>query len=243
MRLPSKSNLLGLAVMGALALSASPALAQTEPLTHNATPRLSVKQEIHASPDFNCPLVGPSPPPIFSPMITDGGCRVHTVSPSVAITTHLAAGGVELAVSTCALEVDLRIDLAGEGYMSHQELTGPVATCTRKACGQVTPPTSEGRAWSMFMDEGEVAGEGPSERVVILFCHENRSDGSNTVHCEVSIPITHPTLHRYRFTATDLSGHGAAFPHCEITGTFDVEAVPGVSNEFQADQNIEIVHN
>jgi hypothetical protein len=84
-----KLTWLALAAFAALALTAPAALAQTEPLTHNAAPRLIVKQEIHAAADFNCPLVGPSPPPVLSPIITDGGCRVHTVSPS----DHDPSGG------------------------------------------------------------------------------------------------------------------------------------------------------
>ena len=51
------------------------------------------------------------------------------------------------------------------------------------------------------------------------------------------------TLHRYRLTANDVSGHGAAFPHCEIDGVLDTEAVLGMTNEGQTDQSVEITHN
>jgi hypothetical protein len=226
-----------------MALAAPAALAQTEPLTHSSSPRLIAKQEVHGAPDFNCTLVGPSPPPPLSPIVTVGGCRVHTAAPSVVVTSHLNAGGVEVGVSTCAWEFDMRVDSTGEGYLAHHELTGPLATCTQRACGQTAPPTSEGRAWSMFMEETEVAGLGPRESLVMLFCLENRADGANPSHCEARIPITHPVLHRYRFTAVDVSGHGPAFPHCEISATFDAEAALEVTGEAQAEQRMEIAHD
>lgn len=243
MDIARKLRLFGVGVIGALALAAPAAWAQTEPLTHNQAPRMLVKLEVHAAADINCPMTVPFPPPVPGPLVTAGGCRVHMVAPSVVVSSHLNAGGIEVGLSSCAWEVDLRLDAAGEGYASHHELTGSMETCTQRACGQTAPPTSEGRGWSMFMEETEVAGQGPRERAVVLLCLEDRDDGANPMHCEVGLPITQPTLHRYRLTAVDVSGHGAAFPRCEISGTFDAEAALENSGEASIEQRVEITHN
>jgi hypothetical protein len=239
MDLARRITQLTMLAIAALALTAPAALAQTEPLFHHMAPLITVKQEVHQAPDTNCPLATPVPPPVPGPPVTAGGCRLHMTAPSVVTSTHLAAGGAEVIVSTCGWEFDVRIDAVGEGYVAHHELTGPVATCTRRACGQVVPPTSEGRAWSMYVREAETE---PRERMVLLYCLENRADGSAAAHCEVTLPLSQPSLHRYRLNAVDASGHGTAFPHCELDGTFDVEAALGVTGEAQAEQNVEIAH-
>lgn len=239
MHLARRITQLAMLAIAALALTAPSAMAQTEPLFHHMAPLIVVKQEVHQSSDTTCPLATPVPPPVPGPGVTVGGCRLHMTAPNVVTSTHLAAGGAEVVVSTCAWEFDVRIDPVGEGYVAHHELTGPVATCTRRACGQLVPPTSEGRAWSMYMREAETE---PRERIVLLYCLENRSDGSAAAHCEVTLPLSQPTLHRYRLNAADASGHGTAFPHCELDGTFDGEAVLGVTGEGQAEQNVEIAH-
>lgn len=227
-----------LVVLAALPLVAQSALAQTEPLAHNQSPRLAVRQEIHAATDAVCTPVTPSPPPVPGPTVTNGGCRLHVSGLGITLVNHLSAGGTEVQVSDCNYEFDVRIDPSGEGYFAHQELTGSAPVCTRKPCGQVTPPTSEGRAWSFFLLETEPV---PRERAVILFCHEPSAGGA-AVHCEVTIPLEEVSNHRFRLSAADVPGHGAAFPRCEMDGFFNVESVPATNGELQTEQNVEIQH-
>jgi hypothetical protein len=242
MRNARNPALLAMLALAATVLAAPSAFAQTEPELHPQTPRIAVSQEIHGAADATCPAVTPNPPVAVSPTSTGGGCRQHYSAPNFVWAFHLTAGGTEVTVSTCDFEFDRRIDSSGEGWISHQELTqGTVGTCARRACGQITPPTSEARAWTFYLQETEVAGQGPRENMVILLCTENL-DGTNPGHCELTIPISQPSLHRNRFTAADVSGHGTAFPHCEWTGTFDEEAVLGTTGENQAEQRVEIRH-
>jgi hypothetical protein len=240
MRIARKLTLLATLAIAATALAAPTAFAQTEPESHNQTPRILVAQEVHAANDIACPAIAPTPPPLVSPTVTSGGCRVHYSATGLLISAHLSAGGTEVPITTCDFEFDLRLDSAGEGWLSHQEFTGGAA-CTRRACGQITPPTSEGRAWTVYMQETEIAGQGPRENMVFLFCTE-ALDGSGASHCELTIPISQTATHRYQFTATDVSGHGTLFPHCEWSGTFNQEAALGTTGEGQAEQNIEIRH-
>lgn len=242
MRIARKLTLLAMLALAATALAVPSAFAQeTEPELHNQAPRLNVVQEVHNAIDPACPAVTPSPPPNPSPLVTAGGCRLHFSAPDIVITAHLSAGGTEAVVSTCNYEFDVRLDSAGEGYIAHQEFTqGAVGTCSQRACGQVTPPTSEGRAWSVHLRETEPA---PREVITALFCTEPIAGGSPPAHCEVTVPMTQPTLHRYAFNAVDVSGHGTFFPHCELNGNFTSEAVLGNTGEAQAEQNVEIRHN
>ncbi|HYI99553.1 MAG TPA: hypothetical protein VEX36_07760 [Thermoleophilaceae bacterium] len=242
MRIARKLTLLAMLAIAATALAAPSAFAQTEPELHNQTPRLLAAQEVHAGADIACPAVTPTPPPNPGPLVTAGGCRQHYSALNVVLSAHLSAGGTEVVVSTCNVEFDIRIDAAAEGYIAHQEFTqGTEGTCTRRACGQVTPPTSEGRAYTIYGQETEVAGQGPREAMVALFCTE---DLVNPVasHCEVTVPFTQTATHRYQFLANDVSGHGTAFPHCELTGTFSQETL-GTTGEGQTEQNVEIRHN
>jgi hypothetical protein len=242
MRIARKPMPLAMLVIAATALAAPSAFAQTEPELHNQTPRLLVAQEVHAANDALCPIVVPSPPPNPSPLFTAGGCRVHTSAPDVVLATHLSAGGTEVVISTCNIEFDKRIDDSGEGYAVHQELTPATqGICTRRACGQVTPPTGEGRAWTGYGQETEVAGQGPREQLVALFCIEPISD-PGPWHCEVTVPVTQAGTHRYQLHANDASGHGTMFPRCEITGTFTQEATLDASNEGELEQRVEIRH-
>ena len=243
MRTARRFTLLVMLAIAATALTARSAFAQVgEPELHNQTPRVLAAQEVHAANDIVCPAVTPTPPPALSPTVTAGGCRLHFSAPNVVLTAHLSAGGTEVTVSSCNWEFDMRLDSAGEGWISHQELTqGTQGTCARRVCGQLTPPTSEGRAWTVYMQETEVAGQGPSESVVIHTCTE-ALDGTGASHCELTIPVSQPATHRYRLTANDASAHGAVFPHCERTGTFDSEAVLGTTGEGQLEQNVEIRH-
>ncbi|HYJ00292.1 MAG TPA: hypothetical protein VEX36_11545 [Thermoleophilaceae bacterium] len=241
MRIARKLTLLAMLAIATAALAAPPALAQVEPELHASAPRLVTVQEVHAANDVPCPAVAPTPPPVPSPLVTGGGCRQHYTAPNMVLASHLSAGGVEVTVSDCTIEFDMRIDAAAEGWISHQELTGPPNVCTRKACGQPAPPTGEGRAWSFFMEELEIAGQGPIERMVVLICTEDLvTPGAS--HCELTIPMSQAAPHRYRFTAVDLIGHGAAFPRCELTATFDREAVLQNTGEAQAEQSVEIRH-
>jgi hypothetical protein len=247
MRIARKLTLLAMLALAAAALAAPSAFAQTEPLVHNQNPQIIVQAEVHGTTDTNCSEVAPSPAPVPSPLISAGGCITHASATSVQLWAHLSAGGTEVLVSNCDFEFDMRIDSAGEGYLTHQEFTAPTSggggSCTRRACGQVTPPTSEGRAWSFFMRESEPA---PTERLTFLFCTEPIAGGAAS-HCEVTIPIEEPSAHAYRFVMTDVSGHGTFFPHCEFGSAaspaqFNTEAVLGTTNEGSPEQRLEVRH-
>jgi hypothetical protein len=241
MRLARKTMLLAMLALAASAL-ASPSVFghNTEPLLHNQTPRLIVQQEVHAANDVACPAVLPTPAPNPSPLVTSGGCRFHISGLSINFSEHTSAGA-ESIITTCNIEADARIDAAGEGYLTHQELTqGVLGTCTRRACAQPTPPTGEGRAWSFYMQETEPA---PRERMVILFCLETLTTPTSIIHCEFTLPIAQTTTHMYEFVTNDLAGHNAPnFPRCEITGILRTEEPAGLTGENQARQNIEIRH-
>jgi hypothetical protein len=244
MRLARKLTLLAMLALASSALAAPSAFAQTEPELHNQTPRILVAQEVHANTDIACPGITPTPPPAVSPTVTTGGCRQHYTAPNVPLIAHLSAGGTEVTVLTCDWEFDIRFDAAGEGWITHQEFTqGTVGTCTRRSCGQLAPPTDEGRAYTVYLQEREVAGVGPREEAVFLFCTQQLADPPGAAsHCEVTVPFFQSSQHRYTFTATDVSGHGTLFPHCELTGTFTQEAVIGTSGEGNLEQNVEIRH-
>jgi hypothetical protein len=240
MRVTRKFTLLALLALAATGLAAPISFAQTEPLAHNQAPRLIVQQEVHAGTDLNCPVVTPTPAPNPGPLSTSGGCRMHVAGANIAQSEHLTAGGTEVLVSNCTVEFHMRLDADGEGYASHQEFTGDPATCTKKPCGQVTPPITEGRAFSVYLQETEPA---PRERIVFLFCLENRDGSGAASHCEATLTVSEPTRHRYQFVAVDASGHGAVFPHCEWNGTLDTEAALEASCEHQNEQSIEIRHS
>jgi hypothetical protein len=246
MRIARKLTLLAMLAIAAAALAAPSAFAQTstEPEAHNQTPRLIVQQEVHNAVDAACPAVAPSPPavpPALPPLVATGGCRTHVASVgTVPLTGHDVLGN-EGVVFNCTVEFNLRIDAAGEGYITHHEYTGPAGVCVTKPCGQVAPPSTEGRVWSFFTFESEVAGSADRERAIMLFCIEPITGGASG-HCEITVPFGQPTTHRYRFNATDVACHSASSARNELTGVFDVEAVSGVSGENLAQQNIEIRH-
>jgi hypothetical protein len=234
-----KLTLLAMLALVATALAASTALAQTEPLLHNQSPQMIAQAEVHGAPDTLCPVVMPTPPTAASPTVTSGGCRMHFSSIGlVSLSVHLSAGGPEVLVGTCNVEFDVRLDAAAEGRITHQEFTGDPSSCTRRACGQATPPTGEGRAYSFFMRETEPE---PSELGTGLFCTEPIGQTAPT-HCEVTLPASAPVRHQARLEAVDVAGHGAAFPRCEMTGTFDSEASLGTSGEGQLYQKVEVRH-
>ncbi|HYJ00276.1 MAG TPA: hypothetical protein VEX36_11465 [Thermoleophilaceae bacterium] len=236
-----KPTLLVVLAIAATALAVPSALAQTEPELHNQTPRLIVQQEVHAGADVNCPLVTPTPPPAASPTVTAGGCRQHYWAPDLVWVGHLTAGGTEAVLLTCALEFDIRLDAAGEGWISHQEFTpqsggGP---CDILPCGSFD---GEGRAWTTYMQESAVVGQEPSESMVILLCIAPVNNPSNSIHCEITVPMSQVATHRHRFGPTDVSGHGTMFPSCELTFTLDREQALGTTGEGQLEQNVEVRH-
>ena len=247
MRTARELTLLAMLAIAAAAFAAPSAFAQTstEPETHNQASRLIVQQEVHAANDTNCPLVTPSPPvapPALPPTTAGGGCRSHAGSLGIFFKSHDAVGA-ETLLSHCALEFDVRIDVAGEGYLTHQELT-PGAACNHRACGQVgpPPPTDEGRIWSFFTQESEVVGSTDREQLVMLFCIEHIDIGI-PLHCEVKVPLSQGLTHRYILSATDVNGHAPAqTPRCEMDGEIRFEGAPGTSGEGLAEQNIEIRH-
>jgi hypothetical protein len=246
MRIARKLTLRAMLALAATALAAPSAFAQTEPLVHNQNPQIIVQGEVHGNTDTTCTQVLPSPAPNPSPPSASGGCVTHASATSVQLWAHLSAGGTEVLIGNCNVEFDLRTDAAGEGYVTHQEFTAPTqgggGSCSRRACGQVTPPTSEGRAWSFYMRESEPA---PTERLTVLFCTEPIGGGAAS-HCEVTVPISEPTAHNYEFVVNDASGHGTIFPHCELASgqgaTFRSEAVLGVTGEGATEQRLEVRH-
>jgi hypothetical protein len=247
MRIARKLTLLAMLALAATALAAPSAFAQSEPLVHNQNPQIIVQGEVHGNTDTNCTAVLPSPAPNPSPPSASGGCVTHASATSVQLWAHLSAGGTEVLVSNCDVEFELRVDSAGEGYVTHQEFTAPTqgggSSCQRRACGQVTPPTSEGRAWSFYMRESEPA---PTERATLLFCTEPLGGGAAS-HCELTVPISEPTAHNYEFVVNDVSGHGTIFPHCEVASaaqptTFRTEAALGVTGEGATEQRLEVRH-
>jgi hypothetical protein len=235
---------LGILALAATALVAPSAVAEHEPMVHHQAPQIIVQQEAHGAADANCPLVTPSPAPTPSPSLTAGGCRLHVSGVDIGWHGHLTAGGTEFLAATCNFESDLRIDAAGEGYFAHQEFTqGALGTCAHRPCGQVTPPTGEGRAHSFYLRELEPA---PTESLQIHMCTENL-DGTGAHHCTYVLQMTEPTPHAYRLIAADVSALGTSFPHCELgsaatPAVLDTEAVPQTTGEAQAEQRVEIRH-
>jgi hypothetical protein len=244
MRIARKLALLAMLAVAATALGPPSAPAQTEPLIHDQVPQLIVQTEVHGATDANCPLVTPSPAPNPGPLVTAGGCRSHLIGNNIELYAHLPSGGTHVLISKCNYESDIRVDAAGEGFLSHQELTAPSGggSCTRRPCGQ-TVPGGEGRAYSFYMHELEPA---PTEKITVLFCNE-ALDGSTFAHCEVTFPFGDAASHAYRFSAIDVSGHGGDFPHCEYgsalnPANFDTESFLQSTGEGQTETRLEIRH-
>jgi hypothetical protein len=244
MRIALRLTLLAMSALAATAVATPSAFAQSEPLAHNQTPRLLVHNEVHGANDPICGAVGPSPPPVPGPILVGGGCVAHASASNFEFWLHNIGGGTETLISTCSVELNLRIDFAGEGYVTHQEFTDPPGggDCALRACGQVNPESDEGRAWSFYISETEPA---PTERLTMLLCFS--WDAPTTFHCEVTFAVSQPTMHNYRFTATDAAGHGPTVPPCEIgsgavPAVFDTESVLGVTNENTSERRLEIRH-
>jgi hypothetical protein len=239
MRIARKLALLAVPALAVTALAAPSAFAQVEPELHNQAPRLIAQQEVHNAADVNCPAVVPTPPVAVSPTTTSGGCRFHVISAgTMALSAHLTAGGTEVVASECDIEFDVRLDVAAEGWVHHTEFLNIPGVCTKRACGTIPP--NEGRAYSLHIQEVEPPAR--TEQFIFLLCTENL-DGSQPAHCEITIPVTQASPHRYRLAAADVPGHGTTFPHCEFSGTLDAEAAGGTSGEAQLYQNVEIRHS
>jgi hypothetical protein len=240
MRPVRKLPMAALLAIVAMALIAPSAAGQFEPLLHNQAPQLLVDNEISGQ-DPACPEdITPTPAPNPGPFVTTGGCILHVVSVQPAGMNQVVhINGVPASISTCGVEFDVRIDKLGEGYATHHEFTGSAEVCTQKPCGQPAPG-GEGRAWSFFMRE---LGSEPRERLVILMCTEHINGMGGPRHCELTMPVSATSLHRYRLSAVDLAGHGSVSPRCELNGTFDVETTTGTTPEGLTEQNVEIRHN
>ena len=243
MRLARKLTLLAVMAIAAMAVAAPSAFAQTEPLAHDQdTGGVIVNQEPAGTA---CPAVTPVAPPATPEVFAAaGGCRVHISGTAIVLTAHVF--GIESTDSTCNVEMDMRVDSGGEGWLSHLEFTqGATGTCTRRACHQTEagtpPPTgqSEGRPWGFYGDE-----TGPGTEVIrALFCVEPRGNPNGALtHCDITLPLTQTAVHRYRVIGTDTPCSGTAGFRGEITGTLAVEAALGTTGEGQAEQNVEIAH-
>jgi hypothetical protein len=243
MRIARNLALLAMLALAATGLASPAALAQdTEPELHNQTPRLLVAQEAHGAPDVACPAVTPSPPPTPSPLVTTGGCRLHVASGAVGLLTHDFMG-VEYLVGGCTMEFDVRIDSAGEGWLSHQEFANSggagVPGCGLRACGQPNQ-TGEGRAYSFYLREAEAVGPA-REAGTFLMCFLD--SGGVSRHCEFTFPMSQPAIHRYHFLADTQAPHGGWTPSCpELDGILSTEAGGPLSGEGLAYQNVEIRH-
>lgn len=245
MRLARKVTLLAMMAIAAMAIAAPSAFAQ-EPLAHlQENGGVQVRSE--PSPGTAgplCPAVTPTNPPATPEVFTAaGGCRVHVSGTSIVLTAHVF--GIESVDSTCNVEFDMRVDSDGEGWLTHHEFTpAPVGTCTRRPChqgGLPIPPTGqqEGRPWGFYGHE--IA---PNNEVIrAVFCVEPRGqvDGPLT-HCDITLPLTQTTNHRYRVIGTDTPCSGIGGFRGEITGTLAVEATPATTGENQAEQQVEITH-
>jgi hypothetical protein len=246
MRVVRKLTLTAMLALAATAIAAPLGFAQTEPLIHNQIPQIIVQNEIPGSQDQNCPAVMPTPATNPAPTGTLNGCQSHAAGSSVELVAHLTAGGTEVIISNCDVEVDIRVDAAGEGYFVHQELKPPtdggMGTCTRRPC-MTNPPINESKAWSFYLRESEPA---PRERMTVLFCLEDLT-GANDSHCEVTTPVTEPNQHLYRVTYHDVAGHGSSFPRCELgsvtqPAALDLETLLAPFTEGGVEQALEIRH-
>jgi hypothetical protein len=222
------------------------AQSETEPLALPAATDLSVTAEPNGTP---CTAVSPATPPASGPFATSGGCVVHAGGTNIVLSGHLF--GIESVDFSCGWEFDLRLNSAGTGYMTHQELTqGQVGVCNRRPChyplapGTEEPPVSgqgEARPWRAFARENATA---PRETLTFLFCFEQRhsaTEGMSKRHCNVTIPFTETSNHRYTFTANDAVGSGN--PRCEVNGTFTTEATQvNPSGEGQLRTQLEVNH-
>lgn len=209
---------------------AAPVASGQEPLSHTQSPDLTATAESTGAP---CPAVSPSPAPSPAPLSISGGCLIHGSGANIFLVAHVF--GIESVDSTCNWEFNGRLDSSGEGYLSHVEMTqGTAGTCSRRPCGSSMHP--EGRAWSIYGRE-TIPG---TRQLTLLFCTWQTGHMTNT-HCEVSVPFTEPTNHRYTITANDSACHGVAGSRGELSGTWNLETALNLGFEGFP-QHVEINH-
>jgi hypothetical protein len=239
----TKSNwmLLALTAIAAMAVAAPAASAQgseDEPLFAPAVTDLSVTTELGGA----CSAVTPAIPPASGLFDTTGGCVVHGGGNNIVLSGHL--WGIESTDSTCNIEFDLRVDGSGRAYLAHHEFTtAPLGTCTRKACNQErsSAPHSEGRPWRAYATENSSSGT-PEETIRVLFCVVDRGTiNNNRRHCNVLVPFSETSNHRYTFVANDINASGN--PRCELDGYFTTESTQvSPSGENQTRTQVEVNH-
>ena len=211
----ASSCLLAMMAIAAVALTAPSAFAASasqhdsrsvEPQLPHTAPELQVREE---TSNVLCAAVAPAAGTVPSPTVTSGGCKAHVRGHNIRLIAHVG-GGVEVQVSSCNWEFEVRIDSTGRGWLTHQEFTdgeGGAGACTRHPCPQLPEPAepAESKAWGFSLRErGMIA---PRETFTFIFCFSNRDDehGSQT-HCELEVPFTETeagvaTNHRYHFNA------------------------------------------
>lgn len=225
-------------LMAPLATSAGPSShdgVSAEPELHNQAPDLQVREEPGGT---LCSAVTPAANTNPSPTLTAGGCRIHMTSNGLTLSTHISAAQ-EVELSDCSIEFDARVDSAGEGWITHQELADVTPdSCTRQACS-ADPPGTEAKAWGFHARE--TGPSSPRASLTILICLMD-SMGAQ-VHCEVELAIVEPTDHGY-LSLGEAGCHQPAgtFPRAEISSLLEIEDVPGTSGEAQVEQQIEINH-
>ena len=247
MRILRKLVLLAIMAIAATALAAPTAFGASasqhdgrslEPQLPHTAPELQVREE---TSNVLCPAVTPAAGTVPSPTLTSGGCKAHVRGNAIRLIAHLPDGN-EIQVSNCNVELELRIDSTGRGWITHQELVDvTMGSCTRHPCPQLPEPAepAEAKAWGFSLRErGTVV---PRETATVLFCLSASSDEHGPQsHCEVEVPFTETeggvaTNHRYHFDArrddpitAGVSCHHSPqteVPRGEIFGEFNTEMV------------------
>lgn len=219
--------------------------ASVEPELHNQFPELQVRAEPVGG---LCPSVNPVSSTVPAPHVTSGGCRFHVGGTGIRLIAHLS-DATEVDATRCNFEFHARIDSAGEGWITHQEITDAFSPgdCTRRPCPELPEPTppAESKAWGFYLREpGPVA---PTETATMLLCLAHSSNPHLTpLYCEIEIPFTETSNHQYRLDAQPGTGgaacHGGGFERPEISGEFTTETLTGTTEENQAEQKVEINH-
>ena len=266
MRTARKFVLLVVMAMAATALATPSAFAASasqhdsrsvEPQLPHTAPELQIREE---PTSILCPAVAPAANTVPSPTVTTGGCRAHIRGNAIRLIAHIG-GAVEVQVSNCTVEFELRVDSTGRGWITHQELTDFVAgSCTRHPCPQLPEPDepAEAKAWGFSLREtGPVV---PRETATVLLCQSSRdAEHGAQAHCEVEIPFTEtsggvPTNHRYHFSARPLDPVDGGIPchhsptteepRAEILGEFNAENVssPAGPEGGSGEHRVEINH-
>jgi len=196
MRYARKLALLATMVAAVLAMTAASASAQG----------LNITQEPGGAP---CPAVSQVGHTI------SGGCVVHAVSVGT-ITLRAHVFGFESVDSVCTNEFTARLNAAGSGFLTAQNLAG--AGCTRRPCAEEATGTR--LPWA---GTGRETGPG-TEGITVNFCLWGLTNETAT-NCEVTVPFseTAGVNHNYTFVANDTPCHGVAGFRGELTGTWRTE--------------------